>query len=77
MQIAGMFLDTGWDFVDERENATKDIQWINEGQGYQQTTLERLINYLPSALRLSVNVAQSICLLEPMYYNGYGISDRV
>jgi len=34
MQIAGTFLDAGWDFVDETENGTEDIWWILEGQSY-------------------------------------------
>jgi hypothetical protein len=34
MQTASTFLDAGWDFVDETENGTEDIWWINEGQDY-------------------------------------------
>ncbi|MHC4328394.1 MAG: GLUG motif-containing protein, partial [Planctomycetota bacterium] len=34
MQTASTFLDVGWDFVDETENGTEDIWWINEGQDY-------------------------------------------
>jgi len=34
MQTVGTFLETGWDFVDETENGTEDIWWINEGQNY-------------------------------------------
>ena len=34
MQIAGTFLDAGWDFVNETENGTEDIWWILEGQDY-------------------------------------------
>ncbi|MHC4207401.1 MAG: GLUG motif-containing protein, partial [Planctomycetota bacterium] len=34
MQTASTFLDAGWDFVDEAENGTKNIWWINEGQDY-------------------------------------------
>ena len=34
MQTAGMFLDAGWDFVDETVNGTEDIWWILEGHDY-------------------------------------------
>jgi hypothetical protein len=34
MQKAGTFIEAGWDFVDEIENGTEDIWWINEGQYY-------------------------------------------
>jgi hypothetical protein len=34
MQTANIFLDAGWDFVDETANGTDDIWWIDEGQDY-------------------------------------------
>ncbi|MEN6574771.1 MAG: thioredoxin family protein [Phycisphaerales bacterium] len=34
MQMAGAFLEAGWDFVDETANGTEDIWWIDEGQDY-------------------------------------------
>jgi hypothetical protein len=34
MQMAGTFLDAGWDFVGETDNGTEDIWWILEGQDY-------------------------------------------
>jgi hypothetical protein len=34
MQTASTFLEAGWDFVDEVDNGTDDIWWINEGQDY-------------------------------------------
>jgi len=34
MQTASTFLDAGWDFIDETENGTDDIWWIEEGQDY-------------------------------------------
>ena len=34
MQMATMFLEAGWDFVDETENGNEDIWWILEGQDY-------------------------------------------
>jgi len=34
MQMASTFLDAGWDLVDEIENGTEDIWWIDEGQDY-------------------------------------------
>ena len=34
MQMAGTFLNAGWDFADEVENGTDDIWWILEGQDY-------------------------------------------
>jgi len=34
MQMASTFLDADWDFVDETENGTDDIWWIDEGQDY-------------------------------------------
>jgi hypothetical protein len=34
MQIAGTFLEAGWDFVNETANGTEDIWWIDEGRDY-------------------------------------------
>jgi hypothetical protein len=34
MQRASTFLEVGWDFVDETENGTDDIWWIDEGKDY-------------------------------------------
>jgi len=34
MQTASTFLEAGWDFIDETENGTEDIWWIDEGQDY-------------------------------------------
>ena len=34
MQSASTFLNAGWDFIDETENGTDDIWWIDEGQDY-------------------------------------------
>jgi hypothetical protein len=34
MQTADTFLEVGWDFMDETENGTEDIWWIDEGQDY-------------------------------------------
>jgi len=34
MQMAGTFLEAGWDFVDETANGTDDIWWILEGLDY-------------------------------------------
>jgi len=34
MQTASTFISAGWDFVDETENGTEDIWWIDEGQDY-------------------------------------------
>ena len=42
MQTAATFLDAGWDFVDETENGTDDIWWIDEGQDYPRLWWEQL-----------------------------------
>jgi hypothetical protein len=34
MQMARTFLEAGWDFMNEIENGTADIWWIQEGQDY-------------------------------------------
>jgi hypothetical protein len=34
MQTANTYLEAGWDFVDETENGTEDIWWIDEGNDY-------------------------------------------
>ncbi|MHC4519737.1 MAG: GLUG motif-containing protein [Planctomycetota bacterium] len=34
MQTASTFLEAGWDFIDETENGTDDIWWVDEGQDY-------------------------------------------
>lgn len=34
MQTATILLEVGWDFVDEMENGTEDIWWIDEGHDY-------------------------------------------
>jgi hypothetical protein len=42
MQRATTFLDAGWDFIDETENGTEDIWWIDEGQDYPRLWWEGL-----------------------------------
>jgi hypothetical protein len=34
MQTANTFIEAGWDFVDETDNVTEDIWWIDEGKDY-------------------------------------------
>ncbi|MBN2314498.1 MAG: IPT/TIG domain-containing protein [Sedimentisphaerales bacterium] len=34
MQSADTYLEAGWDFVNETENGTEDIWWIDEGNSY-------------------------------------------
>lgn len=34
MQTASTFLEAGWDFVNETDNGTEDIWWIDEGLDY-------------------------------------------
>ena len=34
MQTASTFLEAGWDFIDESDNGTEDIWWIDEGKDY-------------------------------------------
>ena len=40
MQIAGIFLDAGWDFIDQTENDTENIWGILEGQDYPRLLWE-------------------------------------
>lgn len=40
MQSSITFLKAGWDFVDEVENGTEDIWWIDEGKDYPRLTWE-------------------------------------
>ncbi|MFC1793120.1 GLUG motif-containing protein, partial [Planctomycetota bacterium] len=40
MQIASIFLEAGWDFVDETENGTEDIWWILEGKDFPRLSWE-------------------------------------
>lgn len=40
MQSAGTFLKAGWDFVDEIENGTENVWWIDEGKDYPRLTWE-------------------------------------
>ncbi len=42
MQTADTFLDAGWDFVNETENGTEDIWWIDEGRDYPRLWWELL-----------------------------------
>jgi len=49
MQMAGTFLDAGWDFVDETVNGTEDIWWILEGQDYPRLWWEPTENDLLSS----------------------------
>jgi hypothetical protein len=44
MQMAGTFLDAGWDFVDETTNGTEDIWKISEGQDYPRLWWEPVDN---------------------------------
>jgi hypothetical protein len=48
MHRAGMYLEAGWDFVDETENGTEDIWWIDEGKGYPRLWWERVENGIPT-----------------------------
>ena len=48
MQMAGTFLDAGWDFVDETKNGTEDIWWILEGQDYPRLWWELIGDNLPA-----------------------------
>jgi hypothetical protein len=41
MQTASTFLEAGWDFIDETENGTDDVWWIDEGQDYPRLWWER------------------------------------
>lgn len=43
MQAASTFLETGWDFIDETENGTEDIWWIDEGQDYPRLWWEQIV----------------------------------
>lgn len=42
MQTAITFLEARWDFLDETENGTEDIWWIDEGQDYPRLWWETL-----------------------------------
>jgi hypothetical protein len=44
MQMAGTFLNSGWDFVDETANGTEDIWWILEGRDYPRLWWESAEN---------------------------------
>jgi hypothetical protein len=41
MHTAGTYLDAGWDFVNETENGTEDIWWIDEGIDYPRLWWEQ------------------------------------
>jgi hypothetical protein len=41
MQTASTFLEASWDFMDETDNGTEDIWWIDEGQDYPRLWWER------------------------------------
>ena len=42
MQIQIAFTDTYWEFVDETENGTEDIWWIDEGNDYPRLWWETI-----------------------------------
>jgi hypothetical protein len=44
MQTASIFLDAGWDFVDEIENGIDNIWWIDEGHDYPRLWWELSIS---------------------------------
>jgi hypothetical protein len=44
MQMADTFLGAGWDFMDEDQNGTEDIWWIDEGQDYPRLWWELIGN---------------------------------
>jgi hypothetical protein len=46
MQMAGIFLNAGWDFLSEPVNGTEDIWWILEGQDYPRLWWEPTDYYL-------------------------------
>jgi hypothetical protein len=41
MQTATTYLESGWDFIDETDNGTDDIWWIDEGQDYPRLWWEQ------------------------------------
>jgi hypothetical protein len=47
MQTANTFLQAGWDFVDETENGTENIWWIDEGQDYPRLWWELIDDVTP------------------------------
>ena len=40
MQTAATFLKAGWDFVDEIDNGTEDVWWIDDGNDYPRLAWE-------------------------------------
>ena len=45
MLTANTFLEAGWDFVDEVDNGTDDIWWIDEGKDYPKLWWELIPEY--------------------------------
>jgi len=41
MQTASTFTEAGWDFIDETDNGTDDIWWIDEGKDYPRLWWEQ------------------------------------
>lgn len=48
MQMAGTFLDAGWDFINETENGTEDVWYILEGQDYPRLWWELIGDNSPA-----------------------------
>ncbi|MFC1763388.1 LamG-like jellyroll fold domain-containing protein [Planctomycetota bacterium] len=55
MQTASTFLDAGWDFINESDNGTEDIWWINEGKDSPRLWWEQATIMPLAHLSLDVN----------------------
>ena len=44
MQDISTYLNAGWDFIDESDNGTDDLWWINDGQDYPRLWWESNLN---------------------------------
>ncbi len=69
MQTAGTFLDAGWDFVDETENGTEDIWWIDEDKDYPRLWWEREAAEAEGVVELSAadfdaQIAEGVVLVD-------------
>ncbi|MFC1795321.1 GLUG motif-containing protein [Planctomycetota bacterium] len=81
MQTANTFLAAGWDFVDETENGTEDIWWIDEGNDYPRLWWQYGLAFSPDPQDGAVDIPQPLILTwlpgEPgLYHDVYFGEDK-
>jgi hypothetical protein len=62
MQTAATFLEAGWDFLDETENGTEHIWWIDEGQDYPRLWWQYGLAFYPYPQDDAIDVVRPVII---------------